>query len=121
VSILTEFAHSALEKDQFLVSDGLTNREVKAVLEDREGNIWVGTASGLDRFSDRSVTQFNIGHLASDLIAGPHSEVWASQFGASPYLIPIHDCKPYLLRNSYACLFADSQRKPARRSGGWGG
>jgi signal transduction histidine kinase/ligand-binding sensor domain-containing protein len=105
VSILTESAHSALEKDQFLVADGLSNREVKAVLEDREGNIWVGTASGLDRFSDRSVTQFNIGHLASDLIAGPHSEVWASQFGASPYLIPLHECKPFLLRTWYTRSF----------------
>ena len=105
VSVLTEFVHSALEKDQFLVADGLSNREAKVVLEDREGNIWVGTANGLDRFIDRSVTQFNIGHLASDLIAGPHSEVWASQFGASPYLIPIHDCKPYLLRNWYTRSF----------------
>ena len=105
VSVLTEFAHSALEKDQFLVADGLSGREVKAVLEDREGNIWVGTNTGLDRFSDRSVTQINIGHAASDLIAGPHSEVWASQFGASPYLIPIHDCKPYLLRNWFTRSF----------------
>lgn len=110
VSVMTEFAHTALEKDQFLVADGLSNREVKAVLEDREGNIWVGTANGLDRFSDRSVTQFDIGHSASDLIAGPHSEVWASQFGASPYLIPIHDCKPYLLRNWYTRSFYMDRR-----------
>jgi signal transduction histidine kinase/streptogramin lyase len=110
VSVMTEFAHSALEKDQFLVADGLSNREVKAVLEDREGNIWVGTANGLDRFSDRSVTQFDIGHSASDLIAGPHSEVWASQFGASPFLIPIHDCKPYLLRNWYTRSFYMDRR-----------
>src|SRR5215470_12764178 len=105
VSKLMEFSHSALEKDQFLVADGLSNREVKAILEDREGNIWVGTASGLDRFSDRSVTEINIGHLASDLIAGPRSEVWASQFGASPYLIPLHECKPFLLRIWYTRSF----------------
>jgi signal transduction histidine kinase/streptogramin lyase len=104
-SLLTEFVHSALEKDQFLVADGLSNREVKAVLEDREGNVWVGTGNGLDRFSDRSVTQINLGHLVSDLIAGPRSEVWASQFGGPPYLIPIHDCKPYLIRNWYTRSF----------------
>ena len=93
------------EKDQFLAADGLSSREANAVLEDREGNIWVGTTNGLDRFSDRSVTQINIGHTPSDLIAGPHSEVWASQFGASPYLIPLHDCKPYLLRNWFTRSF----------------
>ena len=103
--ILTEFDHSALEKDQFLVTDGLSNREVKVVLEDREGNIWVGTANGLDRFSDRSVTQINLGHTPSDLIVGPHSEVWASPFGTPPYLIPIHDCKPYLLGTWYIRSF----------------
>jgi signal transduction histidine kinase/ligand-binding sensor domain-containing protein len=33
-------------------SNGLTSRTVLAVLADREGNIWVGTTYGLDRFSE---------------------------------------------------------------------
>jgi signal transduction histidine kinase/ligand-binding sensor domain-containing protein len=108
ISALPKHTRQESQKDQFLVADGLSNREVKGVLEDREGNIWVGTANGLDRFSDRSVTQIDIGHLASDLIAGPHSEVWASQFGASPYLIPLHDSKPFLLRNWFTrCFYMD--------------
>jgi signal transduction histidine kinase len=105
IGTLPKQTRKEAEKDQFLTADGLSGREVKAVLEDREGNIWVGTNNGLDRFSDRSVTQFTIGHAASDLIAGPHSEVWASQFEASPYLIPLHDCKPYLLRNWFTRSF----------------
>jgi signal transduction histidine kinase/ligand-binding sensor domain-containing protein len=105
IKALPKQTNRETEKDQFMVADGMSGREVHAVLEDREGNIWVGTTNGLDRFSDRSVTQFNIGHTPSDLIAGPHSEVWASQFGASPYLIPLHDCKPYLLRNWYTRSF----------------
>jgi len=89
------------EKDQFMAADGLSSREARTVLEDREGNIWVGTLNGLDRFSDRSVTQINLGHTPSDLIVGPHSEVWASPFGASPFLIPLHDSKPLFLSSMW--------------------
>ena len=94
---LPKQTNSETEKDQFMVADGLSGREANAVLEDREGNIWVGTSGGLDRFSDRSVTLINIGHTPADLITGPHSEVWASPWGASPYLTPLHDAKPYFL------------------------
>lgn len=34
----------------FRASDGLTSDNTKAIIEDREGNIWVGTSVGLDRF-----------------------------------------------------------------------
>ncbi len=86
-----------MERDQFRLDDGLSSNETNVILEDREGNVWVGTTNGLDRFSDRSVTQFPLGHTPSDLIVGPHSQVWASQYGASPYLIPLHDSMPYRL------------------------
>jgi signal transduction histidine kinase/ligand-binding sensor domain-containing protein len=105
ISALAKQTNKEAQEDQFLLADGLSGREVYAVLEDREGNIWVGTTNGLDRFSDRSVTQINIGHTPSDLIAGPHSEVWASQFEASPYLIPLHDCKPFRLSTWYTFSF----------------
>jgi Signal transduction histidine kinase len=105
ISVLPKQTNKETEKDQFMVADGLSGREARAVLEDREGNIWVGTTNGLDRFSDRSVTQINIGHTPSDLIAGPHSEVWASPFGASPFLIPVHDSKPYLLSDWWTLSF----------------
>lgn len=36
-------------------ADGLTSNLAPAVLEDREGNIWVGTALGLDRYRDAPV------------------------------------------------------------------
>ncbi|WP_161596268.1 sensor histidine kinase [Rhodanobacter glycinis] len=86
-----------IEKDSFRAADGLSSAETNALLQDREGNIWVGTTNGLDRFSERSATRINLGHTPSDLITGPRSEVWASQFGASPLLIPLHDAKPYPL------------------------
>ena len=41
--------------DTYLDTDGLTSREVYALLVDREGNVWVATTHGLDRFSEPSL------------------------------------------------------------------
>ena len=40
---------------RFTHKDGLTGDTVQAVLEDREGNIWVASTAGLDRFRRRNV------------------------------------------------------------------
>src|SRR5262249_11505701 len=36
--------------ESFTARDGLSDDYVRAILQDREGNIWVGTSNGLDRF-----------------------------------------------------------------------
>jgi len=41
--------------DAFTDTDGLTSRTAFALLVDREGNVWVGTSQGLDRFSEPSL------------------------------------------------------------------
>jgi signal transduction histidine kinase len=41
--------------DAYTDADGLTSRTVLALLVGREGNVWVGTAHGLDRFSEPSL------------------------------------------------------------------
>jgi signal transduction histidine kinase/ligand-binding sensor domain-containing protein len=41
--------------DAYSDADGLTARTVFAMLTDREGNVWVGTSDGLDRFSEPSL------------------------------------------------------------------
>jgi signal transduction histidine kinase/streptogramin lyase len=38
------------EVESFTADNGLSNDFVRAILQDREGNIWVGTDGGLDRF-----------------------------------------------------------------------
>ena len=58
---------------------GLTDMESQAVMEDREGNIWVGTDGGLDRFRLRNLTWQGLHpgtHLFS-LVAGDRGAVWA--------------------------------------------
>lgn len=42
--------------DRFTQNDGLSGNTVSSIFEDREGNIWVATLSGLDRFRDLAVT-----------------------------------------------------------------
>jgi len=44
------YAGGAPTEEIFSAKDGLTSDYANAVLEDREGNIWVGTNGGLDRF-----------------------------------------------------------------------
>jgi signal transduction histidine kinase/ligand-binding sensor domain-containing protein len=41
--------------DAYTDTDGLTSRAVRSVLPDREGNVWIGTTQGLDRFSEPSL------------------------------------------------------------------
>jgi signal transduction histidine kinase len=42
--------------DVFTQTDGLSGNNVEALFEDREGNVWVGTNEGLDRFRELAVT-----------------------------------------------------------------
>ena len=46
--------------DLFTPADGLSDGSVNALFEDREGNIWVATDDGLDRFRDFAVPTISI-------------------------------------------------------------
>lgn len=65
--------------ETFDVKQGLTDIQSNTVLEDREGNIWVGTDGGLDRFRYRNLT-WNSLHADShsfSLVAGDHGDILA--------------------------------------------
>lgn len=51
-------AHNG-DGDQFTHADGLSGNTVLSLFEDREGNIWVGTERGLDRFRDLPVIKLS--------------------------------------------------------------
>ncbi|HEU4769535.1 MAG TPA: two-component regulator propeller domain-containing protein, partial [Pyrinomonadaceae bacterium] len=46
--------------DQFTHAEGLSSRSVTSFFEDREGNIWVATADGLDRFREFAIPTFSV-------------------------------------------------------------
>jgi signal transduction histidine kinase/ligand-binding sensor domain-containing protein len=62
---------------------GLADSAAQTVLEDREGNIWVGTDGGLDRFRHRNLSWFALpeGTHEFSLVAGDHGDVWAGSWG----------------------------------------
>lgn len=47
-------------RDAFSAGDGLTAPYANAFLEDREGNVWIGTAGGLDRFRESRLTPVDL-------------------------------------------------------------
>lgn len=69
--------------ERFTEKEGLTSNDVQTILEDREGNIWVGTDGGLDRFRHRNLEWFPLpsGTSSFSLVAGDHGEVWAGSDG----------------------------------------
>ena len=46
--------------DAFTQPDGLAGDAVTCLFEDREGNIWVSTVGGLDRFRDLAITTISV-------------------------------------------------------------
>lgn len=45
--------------ERYAVPNGLTDGQTRAILEDRQGTIWVGTARGLDRFRTSPLVPFH--------------------------------------------------------------
>jgi signal transduction histidine kinase/ligand-binding sensor domain-containing protein len=67
--------------DLFTRSDGLSSNAVSSFLEDREGNIWVVTVDGLDRFRDFAITTISVqqglsSHAVNAILAGRDGSLW---------------------------------------------
>ena len=67
--------------DRFTRSDGLSGDAIPALLEDREGNIWVATVDGLDRFRNFAVPTMSIkqglsSRGVSSILAAKDGTVW---------------------------------------------
>jgi signal transduction histidine kinase/ligand-binding sensor domain-containing protein len=52
-------------RDAFSNVDGLTASYASAFLEDREGNIWIGTTGGIDRFRESRLTRVDLARAAN--------------------------------------------------------
>ena len=67
--------------DVFERSDGLSGDFIERLFEDREGNIWVATIDGLDRFRDLAVPTISVKQGLSDatvesVLAAKDGSVW---------------------------------------------
>jgi signal transduction histidine kinase/ligand-binding sensor domain-containing protein len=68
--------------EHFGKRQGLSGDLVMALFEDREGNVWVGTPDGLDRFSDSRVVAVAADHLrvGGALAPAEDERVWTANF-----------------------------------------
>ena len=66
--------------DLFGPADGLSGENVNSLFEDREGNIWVATSDGLDRFRDFAVPAISFRHdsgaIVGSVLAARDGSVW---------------------------------------------
>ena len=74
--------------DVFALSDGLSSDQVSALFEDREGNIWVATNDGLDRFRDVPVATYSAKQglstgQANSVLAVEDGSIWIGADGAT--------------------------------------
>jgi len=72
--------------DLFSALDGLSGDDIKALFQDREGNVWVSTIDGLDRFRDFAVTTLTAKQglsraLVGSLVADRDGSVWLATYG----------------------------------------
>jgi signal transduction histidine kinase/ligand-binding sensor domain-containing protein len=71
--------------DWFFDKDGLTSNGVSSIFEDGEGNVWVGTSAGLDRFRDYAVPTISNKQglaeaYAGAVVAATDGGIWAASF-----------------------------------------
>jgi ligand-binding sensor domain-containing protein len=76
---LLHFQHG--RTDLFARSDGLSGDLVPGLFEDREGNIWVATSAGLDRFRDFAISTISVKQGlssagVSSVLAARDGSVW---------------------------------------------
>jgi PAS domain S-box-containing protein len=69
--------------ESFTAKDGLSDDYVRTILQDREGNIWVGTSNGLDRFRKTKLVPVVLPFkpYQSVGVAGNAGDIWIEDVG----------------------------------------
>jgi PAS domain S-box-containing protein len=83
---IKEFSNAV---ESFTAKDGLSDDIVSPILQDREGNIWVGSPNGLDRFRKTDLTPvvFPFKPHQPAWVAGDAGDVWVYDLGV---LVRVH-------------------------------
>ena len=85
---LSRIRHISDSKDSWIIEQSgkndLSAPQTRALLQDREGNIWLGTERGLDRFRETPFVHFRSTQLRyfPSLIAGDDGSVWINSHGS---------------------------------------
>lgn len=79
------------QAEHFSAADGLSSDSVQSFYEDREGNVWVATSRGIDRFHDTPVISFSIregltSEDADSVFAAHDGTVWIGNLQALDFL-----------------------------------
>ena len=77
--------------ESFTRSDGLSDDRTNAILQDREGNVWVGSRNGLDRFEESNIKSLSVPFVLDSpvLAAGDGGDLWIGK-GSTGQLFRIH-------------------------------
>ena len=103
------------EVESFTARDGLSDDSIRgAILQDREGNIWVGTNNGLDRFRKSNlvpiVLPFRTANGNPVLVAGNDGDVWIDNLGG---MFQVHGGRADHAADPIPSLAASAYRDPA--------
>jgi signal transduction histidine kinase/ligand-binding sensor domain-containing protein len=111
-----ELSGAGQRMESFTPANGLTGLVVNCFFEDREGNIWAGTGSGLDRFSRSNVVRMlvDVSYTAGASVAGEAGTVWTSSTNpANDGTYPILEIRNNtVVRNYPAPRFTNAYRSP---------
>ena len=108
--------------EEFGPQNGLTSDYIYCVLEDREGNVWIGTSGGLDRFRQSPVVSVHVQPISyrgappipslhsftTSALVGDQDGVWAAGIGPQVLLKVQNDKIATQLRDRYVdCIYRD--------------
>ena len=113
----------------FSRKNGLSHDWVRAVCEDHEGNIWVGTGAGLDALRPRKVQMLNPpddweGRAVLSFVVRPAGDVWVGTEGAGLYHLQGDQWTCFTENNGLSNLFVWSVLETRSSNlfvGTWGG
>lgn len=81
-------ARDSIELESFSARDGLTDNSAGNILEDREGNIWISSTKGLDRFSRSNLVSVSLPptYVSLTLLTGEGGDIWVASASRNPLL-----------------------------------